>query len=632
MKRLFSLLAVCFTASATLSAAVPPPEQLLPADTLVVVTLPDAEKARATWSATPVVQFWNSAEMKPFRDKFTGKLASDVLTPIEKELGITFSNYTALARGQFTFALTLRDGAKAEDEPNVLLLIDTKDKAPEAEKLLTELKRKWADSGKALKHTKVRDVEFTTVSIDGKAIGKALEKTFPSPPGSAKPPGEEADQKSELSIGQSGPLLMIGNNPAGFEKVLVRLSGGTLPALGEQASFQSAYNAHYREAVGYVWFNARTVFDLVQKSMQEERGAPEADNPLAPPSPAKIFQALGLTGLQSVGFYLQPHPDGQLAGLFAGVPEASRRGLFKILAPEAKDAGPASFVPADATRYFRWRLDGQKTWANLEALIVELFPPAQGVLGMIMENAGKDQDPNFDLRKMLIGNLGDDLITFEKAPRSVKIEDLMSPPSLTLVGSPRAEQLASSIRTGMGFMIPPGAGGAQEREFLGRKIHSLPAPSMPGQISLEQKTLSYAASGSYVVFSQDTPLLEEYLRGPESQGRPLRELPGLNEAAQKVGGFNTGMFGFDNQTESVKLIYEALRREPAAFEKLLSGPMGVPPISAEMRQNRQAWFDFSLLPPWDAAAKYFHWSVYAGSSTAEALHFKAFSPNPPGLR
>jgi len=41
---------------------------------------------------------------------------------------------------------------------------------------------------------------------------------------------------------------------------------------------------------------------------------------------------------------------------------------------------------------------------------------AAGVLKLLIDNAGKDKDPDFDLRKNLFANLGDDLITYQKIP------------------------------------------------------------------------------------------------------------------------------------------------------------------------------------------------------------------------
>jgi hypothetical protein len=434
-----------------------------------------------------------------------------------------------------------------------------------------------------------------------------------------------------LCVGQSGSLLLIGNDPAAFEKVLVRLSGGGVAPLAEQANFSGIHSSQLRESSAYFWLNAKVLMTEVLKELEKERGAPGQDAE-GGPSPTKIMDALGFSGIQSFGFYMNQQPDGLLAGLFVGAPEASRKGILQIFAPQAKDSAPPAFVPADATKFMRWRMDGQKAWASVESIVNSVAP---GMLDFFLAqfNAGlRESNPDFDLKRMLIGNLGDDIISYEKPPRGPKLEDVLNAPALVLLGSPRADQLAGTLRSLAGIMAPPGAGGAKEREFLGRKIYSLPMPTLPGQMGGGEKQLGFAASGSYLAFSPDAPLLEEYLRGAEAQGRPLRELPGLNEAAQKVGGTGTGLYGYENQTETARLMYEAVRKDPEAFDKLFEGPMGMSPFSAEMRRNRQQWLDFTLLPEWSAIAKYFHYTVYAGSATADGLHFKGYSPNPPGLK
>ena len=88
--------------------------------------------------------------------------------------------------------------------------------------------------------------------------------------------------------------------------------------------------------------------------------------------------------------------------------------------------------------------------------------------------AGKDKDPNFDLKKNLIGNLGDDFIQLEKAPKSAKPEDLQQAPTLTLIGSPNPAQLLDALRMITSLMPPPiSSAPLKEREYLGKKIYSM---------------------------------------------------------------------------------------------------------------------------------------------------------------
>jgi hypothetical protein len=42
--------------------------------------------------------------------------------------------------------------------------------------------------------------------------------------------------------------------------------------------------------------------------------------------------------------------------------------------------------------------------------------------------------------------------------------------------------------------------------------------------------------------------------------------------------------------------------------------------------------DFTLLPDFNAIAKYFYLTVYSGSAGADGLSYKIFTPTPPQLK
>jgi len=67
MKYFFSLFLV--TLGAASAAPVPPPDKLLAADTLAVLTIADYKKARADWDRWPMAKLWNDTAMKAFREK-----------------------------------------------------------------------------------------------------------------------------------------------------------------------------------------------------------------------------------------------------------------------------------------------------------------------------------------------------------------------------------------------------------------------------------------------------------------------------------------------------------------------------------------------------------------------------------
>jgi hypothetical protein len=618
--------------------AVPPPEKLLSDDTLLVITAPDFAKLRETFKSSPQSQLWNDPAMKAFREHFMEKWNEEFVKPLERELDIRLDDYTSLPQGQVTFALTqLR--AK-EGELGILFLVDTKSKSGQLKTNLTNLRKKWVDSGKTLRTEKIRDFEFSIVSLSSNDVPSTLKAFFPQRT-EVHELGEENDSKasnkSELVIGQADSLLIIGDSTKAVEKVAIRLTGGSMPALGELAAYNGDHQAHFRDAPVYGWVNLKAVIDMLAKSSSEKKESDAAPDPFGTPKMGKMIAAFGVNGLRTAAFTARTSPDGTLLQFFLGVPEANRQGFFKVLAGEAKETSPPPFVPADAVKFQRWRLDGQKVWATLEKTLKDISPQWLNSLNMALEMANtnaKEKNAGFDVRKTLIGNLGDDMITYEKAAKGA---DPNSGPSIFLLGSPKPEDLAAALKT-IFTLLNPTAASPSEREFLGRKIFSMPAPSLPIPMMgatkpSAPKTLSYSASGGYVAMSTDVSILEEFLRSSENQSKALRETAGLTDASQKVTSPGTGLFRYENHAETMRAVFDSLRKGPSSAANLgslnpVTGALGI----ASPDKNIKEWMDFSLLPPYEKIAKYFYFTVYSGGSTVDGLTFNMFAPVPPALR
>jgi len=611
-------------------AAVPPAEKLLPADTLGFITVPDWPQAQTNFSKAALGQLWNDPAMKAFKEKFLENFNNDTLQPLEKELGLKFSDYTSLAQGQLTVAVTPNgwDG-RSEAEPGVLWLIDTKDKSSQLKTNLAELHRKWTDAGRKVRTEKIRDAEFTTVIVDTDEFSKSLAKIFPGarPPAPAGDPAK-AKKTVEWMVGQSGSLLVISDAPKDVEKVLALQSGSSVPALADQAAF--AASAPMLRGAGYFgWVNVKPIMNTLAR-----RPEPRAEgDQLMPamPSMERILNSLGFSGVQTLAFNFTHSHEGSLVHLAIHVPESARKGLMTILAVSPKDASPPPFVPADAVKFSRWRIDLQRAWATFENLMADLVPGG-GSIKLLLDMAGKDRDPNFDFRKEALANLGDDVITYEKAPRSAAPEDFDAPPSVTLLGAKNADQLALSLKA-VTSIFPPNLIKYREREFLGRTVYSFAMPNLAGG-NAGPRPLSYAASGGYVAFSTDVAALEEFLRSGEGNVKPLRATPGLMEAAERVGGSATGYFSFDHQHETARAAFDTAKKDPHAVSDLLGTGQLAVLLNPGGAQNKGVsdWFDFTLLPPFERVSKYFGFDVSAIGVSPNAITFKVFTPTPPQLR
>ena len=661
---LLVLAALCAFALPT-RAAIPAAEKLLPDETLVVVTAPDWSRLSAIYRNSAYGQFWSDPAMKPLKDRFISRWQEELVKPLERELGVSFDTYDSLPQGQLTLAIT-RNGwqGKADQPPGFLLLLDTRDKTHLLRTNLAALRKQWVDGGKTIRTERLRDLEFSVFPLSSNALPKTLAKFFPKPYEFQGPPGQVGSNKAaaggdvaagnvdlvldtltglltagnELVVGQADSLLIVGNSVKAVEQVAIRLTGGALPALGDLAAYQADYQSFFRNAPLYGWVNVKAFLDGASRKASEKPEA-EAPDPFDIIPPEKVLSAIGLGGVKTLALSFEASYDGLRFQLHAGVPEASRQGLVKVLAGEARETAPPPFVPADALSFQRWRLDGQKSWAALEQMLTDASSQSVGTINWILETAGaraKETDPAFDLKKMLIGNLGNDLVIYEKGPRGDSPAELRSLPSLILLGSPNAVQLAAALKAL--FVIFPQGDTITEREFLGRKVFSVPTPSLslfaavtdkPGPV----RTLHCAASGDYVALSTDAALLEEYLRSSQSPPKPLRERPGLTEAAEKAGGTGTYLFSYVSQGETMRATFEAMKKDPspAANADSLGLFPGLPGLTGAERHFK-GWTDYSLVPPFDRVAQYFYFTVYAASASVDALTLTVFAPTPPALR
>jgi len=628
-------------------AAAPAPQKLLPANTLLLVTMPDSTNGGSLVTNSTLARLWRDPSMKAFADKFTGRLNTAVLAPLEHQLGVQFADYQGLVRGQMTLAVIpvspAGDAGKAVAAGNnaIVFLLDSGDHSAQLATNLAALKKKWADSGNTLKTEKIRDIDFATFFTSSDAL--SLRKLLPGlvdTNDSEDLVTKAAPDKIELTFGQSGSLLIVSQSREVIEKILIRQAGGLLPALDEQPAFQSDFAARLHDAPLYAWFNIKALLSSLATQQASQPGNSGAANPLVSDG---TLSALGFTGLTSASAAFRSTSDGLSLDLFVGAPESTRRGLLKILAIEAKNSAPPPFVPADAVTFSRVRLDLPNSWKAFESTLNQLNPQYAQVLNYVFGLAGKDKDEKYDLKAELLGSLGDDIISYERNPVNNTLGALQQPPDIYLVGSPDPEKLAAALKVALSVAVP-GPDGIKDREFLGRKIYSLTLPVSPQGGS---HSYHFAASGGYLALTGNVEMLEEYLRGSDGNGKGLNQTAGLNDAAQKSGGLETGIFGFSNDQENMRSILETLRKEQLSWSDFL-GLFGVqlsnaslsitPELSpakistVEDASEFKKWADFSLLPPTDVLIKYFSFSIWVGGFTPEGFSLKCFTPTPPALR
>jgi hypothetical protein len=621
------LLLAAFVASLTFAvvsrAAVPPAENLLPSDTLAFLTVPDCAAVRVAAKQSPGCMFWSDPAMKPFRDKFAAKLNDQFITPLERDLGVKVADFMDLPQGQLTFAVTVSstDG-HASLPPGMLLLLDAQGRSDSLKTNLAALVKKWTDAGRAVRTENIHGLAFTVVPLSSNDFAGVFPKKAPvSEIGKEPPPPEKP---GEIYFAQFETLLVVGSTIKAVEPVAAHLTGGSAPAIADNAVFAADKLSQFRDRPKYYgWFNGNGFFDLLNQ-LPGDSGGTDSPSILSSLSVVKIFGTLGLNGLKSASFALRENHDGSSLTLHLTAPETDRAGLLKIFALPPKDAGVPAFVPADAVKFSRVRLDGKQTWAELQKMIAALTPNGQTSLNAVINIAntiGQQKNPGFDIRNDLFGNLNDDLISYQKPVAGNSLAEFANPPIIYLIAVANPDATINAIKTLAGMGQPQDAS-APPREFMGRKIHTLALKSAPATNggTAQPRSLYVSASGGYLVLSSDVAMVEEYLRSADGATKPLRENAGLTDALQHLGGAGGGLFGYENQRETMRVTFKVLKNTLTADTTLKMFPPAF-----------RAWLDFSLLPEYDTVAKYFYLSTFAGSANADGLTFKVFTPRPPGL-
>ena len=206
-----------------------------------------------------------------------------------------------------------------------------------------------------------------------------------------------------------------------------------------------------------------------------------------------------------------------------------------------------------------------------------------------------------------------------------------------LLGSPNPEQLAAALKGILIYLSQQVGMPPEEREFLGRKIFSVPLMPLPlplgGARPAGREPHVMRPAADTWRSTTDASMLEEYLRSSEGHVKALRETPRLADAAQKVTGPGTCLFGYQNQLETLRAAFESARKNPAAatnappttIATLLPGTLALPGAGAQ--QSVRRWMDYSLLPPFDVVRM----CLFLSRSMAAALRWMASrsSSSPP---
>jgi len=615
-----------------------PHEKIVPADTLLFVTIPDYDKAVNLGKNSPGGMFINDPSMEAFVKKFSSKWRSDVVEPLEKELGIKFSDYSGIVKGQVSFCLSLLTGNEPSAMPEVAitLMIESRDGKDNLTKALQDIKQKYTKGGGEIKNAKVGNTAYDIFVVNSESIDRIINKVFPDPTEGWEslegPKQKPKNKKYEISVCQIDSLLLLSTKQTVIEKLIANASGNPVDSLANYENFKNRFQKKTDTTAFFAWLRADQLTSMLKAAAEAPKGE------TSPFNLSKILNTTGIFAIKDFSMLVNIQPDGSETEIFGRLPKNELTGFLKALVPQQKDSTPPSFIPANAASFARYRLDMQQAWMQIENALNQIDPKILNVVNLMLQTAGKAKDPNFDWRKNILGNFGDDIIVFTRIPEKVTFENFNRNPRLVLIGSKNPDELGAAIR----FLsaLSPKPPEIKEKNIAGKKVYywqspqqNIEIPGAPQQPNPVERYTYIASVANYTVFANDQKILEDFLNFSEAKANPLKNIPGFNEALNKAGNPNSGLVLFANDRENMRLQFTVLKNEP----DIIAAFIGITPIGmrlglAEDSKLFKEWIDPNLLPDFEKVAKYFNFTLSSLTINDDGILLKSVTPNSPELK
>lgn len=601
----------------------PPPQELLPADALAVLTLPEVPAARAAWQGSNPGRLWADPAMTEFRQRFEGAFRQKWLAGFERESGVDLGELLGMTRGQATLAILppLPPEPGSDDAgSNWLLLLDTRDGAAGLTQLLDKARARLATNtpptAKALQSGEHR---FTRVTIDLEPSSRAnpTNASATAKSGKAAAPVEDVDEEDlrwEICFGQVGSAFVAGPSWAAITNALPRLSGTNAgPGLSGKPSFTRLWGSTLKERPAWFYLDVASVYQRLAPRLEGVFGMLS----LLGADPAKVVPATGLASIKAIGGSIQSSQSGSTTDLAIEVPAAERAGLTQVMQILPLEAGLPEGIPDGVGSFQRWRIDGGAGWKALEASLKRISPQLGDLARITVESAGQVFDPNFNLQRDLVANLGNDFITFTLPPAGTNLLQLSQSGRVQMVGSANPARLTSGWKA-LEALVHMQAGALEFSERTGPGGRKVMVASVAGKGG-PQNAFQMIQASNHVVIASDAAAMDAYLVAATNRVAPT--IPGLAEAAAGAGGTQRGLFGFSQPRLELRPTWEALRTSDS-----LAGVMPPGTTSLEAVQTIESWADFKRLPPFEAVARYWTVQVVSGGTDADGFRFRWFSP------
>lgn len=391
MNKIKCLLTASLLAVLPLSArAAAPLANLVGEDAPVIMLSRDIPGQWAEWHAHPMSKAWDDPQIREFFAPLRDKL--DTLNQKTKErLGHDLADLLSWTRGDAIIAIPTLDGVSA-DRPNLLCVVEYGENLEKVKTLLL------SDACKELLKLQKRDTERyadTTLYIDEFATA-------------AGAPGRRM-----VWLADNGMLYCGTSRETVISAFESARAGGVANALGKSERLLRINERLGGDTQFLLHANLRPFYSLLDTFLKAQAANPNNKAAMMLDL-ASLGTSLGLDALDS--FFVASKYSAEGSEAVTGITWSEARGLLGLFTLSDGPAPRPAFLPADSLTTGVGRFDCAAAFSAVEEIVQRVVPMGfayyQNTLASLRQQQG------IDLKRDLIGNLGDEVCLIQRKPRA----------------------------------------------------------------------------------------------------------------------------------------------------------------------------------------------------------------------
>jgi hypothetical protein len=487
--------------TATLLPAAPavPLVNLVNDQTMFAVSVSDVPALLRGWDTGPLATTWNDPQVVKFLAPMRAEMKVDQWDDETKAAtGLSVRELLALAEGEALLAVPAFDFSKIDsmDSPPFVLALVVGGQADKIQKIL-------ADS-LAKKNLVETTEEFSGVRVHTQPQTEKSE--------AAEPAVEGAEVRPPATVSWAivdGVWVISAEKERVFATIDAVKQGGVDAALGKSERFLRT-RERARDAQGLFYVNFPVIYPALRDAVTVAKAKGVGTNPMGL-DPETVFAALGLDALGEC--YLALRIDDTQTHLYGGLVYAEARGLLKMLAYQPGAAVQPDWIPAKWPSVSTARFSISKAYEGLEELLEAVSPMLSGMVqGQIR---GLNKNLHIDLKRDLIGSIGDDLVSAYAIPPGLEPGAVPAWTEMDQLMSVSLVNEAAFVKSIDAFKSLAGPAAEQmflKRDYLGHTLHTLNQPTEPG--AKPARGFSYAIANGTLLLGIGSPAtVENALQG-----------------------------------------------------------------------------------------------------------------------